>query len=541
MKSIFTLWSLMILLTYQSLKGQGFSPELQSRFQHIIDSFQNNPANPYVGGMAVAVKVDRLAEWQGATGYAARNIDAQNNLLPGGTAFSVSNLSRIYSVTKTFTASLTLELANAGVFNLDDQIIKYLPLLGAVNPGLNTSVTIRQLLAHESGYSDYTSEIQLQIAVAFDPTHVWTPYEMVSFVHQISVPGTERRYSSTNYILLGAIIEAATGKQVEQYFRERFFSPLGLTSMYLDGRESIGNRGVLAAPHDNISIFDPIFQLTGQPTFPDTYTNISRFPLTGVVSLAFTGGGIVSNITDLAEWGNDLYSGKATDQSTLNTMLQSISSSPDEDGDRLGYGIILSNKISGNYDFIGHDGNAPGYRSILFYQPQKKLTLALMTNYHGANLYDVAKKIYEALPDYLCGNNDQDEQKIQLCFNGNTLCVSKSSAENFIRKGAYLGTCLQSSKVENDASMFNGNSVTTFPNPFTSSTTISFKSTVAGFASLKIYDLNGKLVANVYSGNAQSKVINKINFDGSRLPAGIYISRLQTATGITEQKIIKTR
>ena len=367
MKSIFTLWSLMILLTYQSLKGQGFSPELQSRFQHIIDSFQNNPANPYVGGMAVAVKVDRLAEWQGATGYAARNIDAQNNLLPGGTAFSVSNLSRIYSVTKTFTASLILELANAGVFNLDDQIIKYLPLLGAVNPGLNTSVTIRQLLAHESGYSDYTSEIQLQIAVAFDPTHVWTPYEMVSFVHQISVPGTERRYSSTNYILLGAIIEAAKGKQVEQYFRERFFSPLGLTSMYLDGRESIGNRGVLAAPHDNISIFDPIFQLTGQPTFPDTYTNISRFPLTGVVSLAFTGGGIVSNITDLAEWGNDLYSGKATDQSTLNTMLQSISSSPDEDGDRLGYGIILSNKISGNYDFIGHDGNAPGYRSILFY------------------------------------------------------------------------------------------------------------------------------------------------------------------------------
>jgi CubicO group peptidase (beta-lactamase class C family) len=145
MKSIFTLWSLMILLTYQSLKGQGFSPELQSRFQHIIDSFQNNPANPYVGGMAVAVKVDRVAEWQGATGYAARNIDAQNNLLPGGTAFSVSNLSRIYSVTKTFTASLTLELANAGVFNLDDQIIRYLPLLSAVNPGLNTFVTIRQL------------------------------------------------------------------------------------------------------------------------------------------------------------------------------------------------------------------------------------------------------------------------------------------------------------------------------------------------------------------------------------------------------------
>ncbi len=542
MKSIFTLWSLMTLLTYQSLKGQGFSMELQSRFQHIIDSFQNNPANPYVGGMSVAVKVDKLAEWQGATGYAARNVDAQNNLLPGGTAFSISNLSRIYSVTKTFTASLVLELANAGVFKLDEPITKYLPLISNVNPGLNTSVTIRQLLVHESGYSDYTGEMQLQIAVAFNPNHVWTPYEMVSFVHQISAPGTERRYSSTNYILLGAIIETVTGKPVEQQFRDRFFSPLQLSSMYFDGREAIGNRGVLVAPHDNISPFDPIFQLTGQPTFPDAYTNISRFPLTGIVSLAFTSGGIVSNIADLAEWGNDLYNGKATSESTLSQMLQSISATPDEDGDRLGFGIILSNKISGKYDFIGHDGNAPGYRSILFYQPQKKLTLALMTNYHGANLYDVAKKLYEALPDYLCGNNDKEEQKIQLCFNGNTLCVSNSAAENFIRKGAHLGSCLQSSKVKNEAvAHYDNNSISTFPNPFTSSTTISFKSTVDGLVSLKIYDMNGKMVANIYNGTAQPKLTNKINFDGSKLPPGTYVCKLQTSTGSSEEKLVKLR
>ena len=82
--------------------------------------------------------------------------------------------------------------------------------------------------------------------------------------------------------------------------------------MYMAGREIKGKRGGLAAPHDNISPFNPIFQLTGQPTFPDTVTNISRFPMKGIVSLAFTGGALVSNAADIAEWGNALFGGRAT-------------------------------------------------------------------------------------------------------------------------------------------------------------------------------------------------------------------------------------
>ena len=202
------------------------------------------------------------------------------------------------------------EPARAGVFSLEDPVNKFLPL-NLINPGLNSAVTIRQLLAHESGYSNYTDELQLQIAVAFQPTHIWTPVEMLSFVHQVSAPGSERRYSSTNYITLGAIVEIATGKPVEQHFRERFFSPLQLNSMFLGVREPLPGGAVLASPHDNLSPFNPIFQLTGQPTFPDAYTTVSAFPFTGIVSLAFTGGGIVSNVNDLADWGNALFGGRA--------------------------------------------------------------------------------------------------------------------------------------------------------------------------------------------------------------------------------------
>lgn len=225
---------LLILSGIQYLRSQGFSSETQSRLQQVLQNFQNDPA--FVGGISAAIKVDGLASWKGAAGYAARNTDAQNNLLPGGTVFTTNTLSRIYSVTKTFTAALTLELAREGRFNLNDRVSAYLPL-NQFNSGLNNSVTLRQLLVHESGYSDYTGEMQFLLAVAFQPTRIWTPFEVIYFVHQQDPPGSVRQYSSTNYIILGAIIEGVTGKSIQQHYRERFFTPLHLGTMYLGVRE----------------------------------------------------------------------------------------------------------------------------------------------------------------------------------------------------------------------------------------------------------------------------------------------------------------
>ena len=438
-KIIFTSALLFIIFSGLTLftNGQGFSPTVQKRLQHVIDSFQNNPANPFIGGMSAAIKVDGLAEWDGATGFAARNVDQNNNVIAGGTRFEVNTLSRIYSVTKTFTSSLILELANEGAFGLDDLISKYIPV-NAINPGLNSNVTIRQLLAHESGYSDFTDEINLQIAVAAQPTHVWTPYEMLSFVHQENPVGSVRKYSSTNYVLLGAIIETVTGKPVEDFYRHRFFNPLGLKSMYFDVREENPTNRILASPHDNISPFNPVFLQTGQPTYPNAYTNISRFPYTAISSLGFTGGAIISDVKDVTAWSSALFNGRATGKKILNTMLQSISPNPDEDGDRLGYGVILSKKISGVYDFYGHDGNAPGYRSVMFYQPDKKLTLVILINYHGADIYAVAKALYNAVPGFECGNKDD---KVTICFYGTNVCLPRLAASWLIACGATLGAC----------------------------------------------------------------------------------------------------
>lgn len=530
------------------LNAQGFSPQTQAKLQHVIDSFQNNPANPYVGGMSAAIKVDGLAYWQGATGYAARNVDGNNNLLPGGIAYTTSTISQMYSATKSFTAPLVLELAKEGVFSLEDPVTKFIPL-SVINSGLNGNVTIRQLLAHESGYSNYTDEFMLQLAVAFQPTHVWTVFEMLTFVHQINAPGAVRLYSSTNYLVLGAMIEIATGKAVEQHFRERFFTPLELNSIYLGVRETQPAGTLLASPHDNLSPFNPIFQLTGQPTFPDAYTNVSAFPFTGIVSLAFTGGGLVTNISDLAEWGNSLFGGRATSQSTIDQMVNSISATPDPDGDYLGYGIFRTTKISDHDVFIGHDGSAPGYFSIMFYQPDRKMTIAILTNYGGAKRYAVAKALFEALPEFTCGNKNKKEDKIIVCFKGNSPCVDRTAANVLISKGAYLGGCNISAETTSsgklpatpEVSSSQENYLQAYPNPSTGKISFSFTPQETGRYTLNVYDINGKLVISPYSKVTEKGISQRIEWNGSGLISGIYLVSLQTPTGIQKQKIAIAR
>jgi CubicO group peptidase (beta-lactamase class C family) len=532
---------LVFIFDIGSVIAQGFSQQTQNKLQQVLQNFQNDPS--FVGGISAAINVDGLAQWEGATGYAARNIDASNNLLPGGTAFTTATLSRIFSVTKTFAAPLVLELAQEGYFSLNDPVNKFIPL-SSINPGLDGTVTIRQLLVHESGWSDFEyDEIEFQMAIAFDPTHLWTPFEVLYFVHQATPKGTVRHYSSTNYITLGAIAEIVTGKTVAQLYRDRFFNPLGLQSMYFDVSEPQPAGTLLAAPHENLSPFNPIFQYTGQPTFPDAYTNISRFPYQGIASAAFAGGAIISTAADLAKWGNALFNARATGKSILDSMLNSINSTPDAQGDYLGYGIWRSSIMSATETFLGHNGNAPGYRSVMFYQPDKKLTLVVLTNFHGTDAYDIAKALYAALPDFIAGNENRKDPKLILCYNGHQQIVDRNAADELIKKGAYLGACesgdLKKNNQPSNAVSMN-NSFAIFPNPSSGQVQFSFIANVNGPVTLDLYDANGKLVRNMYKGSLQKGSFQEVAFKKGNLSAGVYIVSLKTNEGIKQQKIVFT-
>ena len=402
-------------------------------------------------------------------------------------------------------------------------------------------------MSHQTGYSDYVYNPRFLQAVGFNPFRVWNTYEAITFATQQFPTGTVS-YSSTNYVILGAIIERMTGKAVEQHFRERFLAPLNLNNTYLAVREPHGSRATKAAPHDNLSPFNPLFQALGMPTYPNEVTNISRFPNIATQSSVHAGGAMVSNVDDMISWGVALFGGKATSQATLDIMLNSIPENTAPNGERYGYGLTISKRMSDTEEFIGHGGSATGYRALLVHQPAKKITIAIASNFAGADVYAIARALYEALPAYTCGENGD---KILLCFNGNSICVAKEAVPALYKNGAFLGSCqpttktfsvnetLEQSTMSKEASAVK---ISAYPNPFQNKVTLSFSSEKAGPVSLEIYDLQGNAVSRLYTGTVEAGVAQKVELSGSQLPAsGIYLGKLTTADGVKTQRIVFTR
>lgn len=530
---------ILFVATHPTVLAQGgpaensFPADVQVQLQKVLTDYVSNPANEYVGGMSAAIKIDELALWQGAAGYASRGVNEYLQPIDAGALFTTHTPSQIYSVTKTFTAALVLELVNEGVLSLDAPISTYVDREGLF-PQLE-DVTIHQLLAHESGYSDFWQEPVLMGTVAAYPDMEWDPVDALKLVHQERAPGLPRHYSSSNYIMLGYIVEQVTGTPVEDHFRERFFGPLGLNSMYLGGREEApAGNAPLAAPHDNLSRL-------GLPGVPTWTTNLSyMISFDGIRSLAFTSGGIISTVGDLAEWGSALFGGRATSKETFRAMMKSIDKQPDEDGDYLGYGLWRTTRISETETFIGHDGNAPGYRSVLFYQPERRLTIAILANDNSAQVYELAAKLFDVLmKEFYCGN-ENSRRKIEICHNGKVICVDYPAAVNLLQKGAAMGAC---ATVKHPAAPQSDKltQLRAHPNPVTNRTVISFTPEQSGQASLRVYDVNGTPVTTLFEGVVEKGVIQQFVFERGGLRPGVYFARLQTVAGISQHKLVLNR
>ncbi|MFE4517410.1 serine hydrolase domain-containing protein [Kitasatospora sp. NPDC056783] len=139
---------------------------------------------------------------------------------------------RIASMTKTFVATVVLQLVGEGRLGLDDSVESLLP--GAVPGG--ASITVRQLLNHTSGLFDYTEDP----AVKLDPEtwlregrwRSWTPQQLLAVANSHpphSAPGTDWYYANTNYLLAGMIVERATGHDWRREVERRIIDRLGLT------------------------------------------------------------------------------------------------------------------------------------------------------------------------------------------------------------------------------------------------------------------------------------------------------------------------
>ena len=150
------------------------------------------------------------------------------------------------------------------------------------------------------------------------------------------------------------------------------------------------------------------------------------------------------------------------------------------------------------------------------------MTIAFLSNFAGIDPYAVAKALFEALPEFTCGNQHRKDDKVQLCWYGHSFCIPRQAACFFMNWGAYLGNC-DASKIDYNQT----NTVMTqkntleqaekagqliaYPNPFRNAVDLSFRAAQSGRATLRVYDGTGKLVATLFDGTVQKDASAKNN------------------------------
>jgi D-alanyl-D-alanine carboxypeptidase len=257
---------------------------------------------------------------------------------------------RVGSITKSFVATVVLQLIGEGKLSLADTLDHWLP--GVVPAG--PQITVRELLNHTSGIANYTSEVTFAAALVAMPLRVWTPLELVSFVDgrpPLFAPGTVWYYSNTNFILLGLIVERITGRPLGDELRDRIFQPLGLAHT--------------ALPTAAASMPNPFahgYLLPNNGLIPvRTYRDVTAWN----PSWAWAAGAVVSTADDLARFYGALLSGDLLKPELLAAMEDTVPMTTDPGGPGYGLGLIHDADVTACSDTWGHDGAVPGYTSFV--------------------------------------------------------------------------------------------------------------------------------------------------------------------------------
>ena len=298
------------------------------------------------------------------------------------TPIAVGDRVRIGSLTKTFIATVVLQLAAEHLLSISDTVSRWLP--GLVPGG--AGITIRELLQHTSGIYSYTNDPGFLQALFSDPTRVWRPAELVriAVAHPpVFPPGTSLAYSNTDYVLLGLIIQAATGHPVGQQLQARIFTPLGLRDTYL--------------PYANPHLRTPYAHgyLLGQPgaTGPADATVFGP-------SWAGAAGGIVSTAADLARFYTALLSGKLLPAAQLQQMMTTI---PIPMGQGVGYGLGVESVPLPCGTAWGHTGDFPGYFGNAFTTTGGSSQAVVLVNADGLSAQQ-QNDIWNAVTIGICGS-----------------------------------------------------------------------------------------------------------------------------------------
>jgi D-alanyl-D-alanine carboxypeptidase len=273
----------------------------------------------------------------------------------------------IGSITKQFTAAAILQLKEAGKIDLDATIGTYLPTISRAK-----EITIRQLLTHTSGLEDYVGIPNFETLAAspetFDQLMSWVSAKPLGFT-----PGAQFAYSSTNYLILGRIIEVVSGQSWEAYVQQHLFGPAGMTESATMAQEST------------------LADMARGYVYAQGHTTESK-PIDE--SWASSAGGIVSTAGDLQKWGEALTSGRIISNSGYQ-LLTSPARLADGSAGEYGFGMKID-RFEGQ-PRVWHDGNTNGFDGSDQFFPSQDTRVIVLTNGLDGGSDQIAQRVYNDL------------------------------------------------------------------------------------------------------------------------------------------------
>jgi len=265
---------------------------------------------------------------------------------------------RVGSITKSFVATVALQLVDQGRLDLTDTVQRWLPDL--VPRG--DEITVRHLLQHTSGIAD---DEQLLQPLLYDPAHAFEPIAVARAAARTPLrfePGHGWSYANANYVLLGLIVEQATGRPLTTELRERVIRPLGLRHTLLPTDGSLpaqAARGYLP-PGNPVS-----------PQRAGRYLDVTRTN----PSWTWAAGALVSTAGDVSRFYRALLAGELLPRPLLSLML---ASRPTGDGTGYGLGLLRADTPCG--PAFGHDGEIFGYTSLALTHAESGRSIVLLAN-----------------------------------------------------------------------------------------------------------------------------------------------------------------
>jgi CubicO group peptidase (beta-lactamase class C family) len=321
----------------------GAAPAEPAALTAQVDKLFAAYAKPDSPGCALAIIKDGAVVYQ--HGYGIANLEL-------GVPIAPSTVFQIGSVSKQFTAWAIFLLAQEGKLGLDDDVRKYLPEL----PNFGKVITVRHLIHHTSGLREMTGLLMMAGWRMEDHMSERDILDLVWRQKELNFePGKEYLYCNTGYLLLGQIVQRASGQSLRHYTQDKIFKPLGMTSTHF---------------HDNHRMLVKNHADSYRPG-ADGFQRVA-------LSSDFAGPtNLFTTVEDLARWDQNFYDPKVGGPAVIAEMYKTGKLTS---GRELDYAGGLRITTYRGLKLVEHSGVDAGYRAALLRFPEQRFSVIVLGN-----------------------------------------------------------------------------------------------------------------------------------------------------------------